>query len=398
MTKKTSFLFFILLFSFCSTTDQQSESLQDETSNTVESKSDEVETSSEENTTTSTTTTTSSTTTTSTTTSTTTTTTTTTTTIPKKTYDSVEVNYLIAEDFSQEIVDVIKLYVDRAVDVYFQKDDNNWEYFNPIYIALIDENFENSIKITDEFQKILREENFAAFYPENLYYLTFDDCSLNGCSAVSSNFHVHGLHLVELGKPRPPEGMIVEDMANFVFHELFHIYQIAHIPDSNRESFAQKFGKRSGDHNNDVPWWSEGTATYLGAYLSIQYGDFYNNEIQYMHGSWLKDFMYWKIAGDAGSGKGSVQEQYLNNGIKLYNYEFGPDWYFGYHVGAWFVAYLINQTSEQAIYDFYDEVNELGFEDSFIKHFGKPYRDMIDEFDIFFDQPIENLLEIIPDV
>ena len=44
------------------------------------------------------------------------------------------------------------------------------------------------------------------------------------------------------------------------------------------------------------------------------------------------------------------------------------------------------------------EVNELGFEDSFIKHFGKPYRDMIDEFDIFFDQPIEDLLEIIPDV
>jgi hypothetical protein len=60
------------------------------------------------------------------------------------------------------------------------------------------------------------------------------------------------------------------------------------------------------------------------------------------------------------------------------------------------VAYVIHQNGEESMFDFYSGLNEFGFEASFIKHFGKPYRDYIDEFEVFLKQPMRQLLKIIP--
>ena len=47
-------------------------------------------------------------------------------------------------------------------------------------------------------------------------------------------------------------------------------------------------------------------------------------------------------------------------------------------------------------YKFYENLDDLGFEKSFIKHFGKPYRDYVNEFEVFLKKHIRELLKIIP--
>ncbi|MCP4790166.1 MAG: hypothetical protein GY881_08030, partial [Gammaproteobacteria bacterium] len=57
---------------------------------------------------------------------------------------------------------------------------------------------------------------------------------------------------------------------------------------------------------------------------------------------------------------------------------------------------LVSQVGESQIHEFYADVDGMDFEKAFIKHFGKPYRDYVDEFEVFLDQPIRKLLKIIP--
>ena len=64
---------------------------------------------------------------------------------------------------------------------------------------------------------------------------------------------------------------------------------------------------------------------------------------------------------------------------------------------TWFVAYLIHNTSEETFrVDFWTQIEDLGFEGAFKSNFGKSADEMILEFDIWVDQPVEVLLEIIP--
>ena len=46
--------------------------------------------------------------------------------------------------------------------------------------------------------------------------------------------------------------------------------------------------------------------------------------------------------------------------------------------------------------DFWTQIEDLGFEEAFKSNFGKSADEMILEFDIWVDQPVEVLLEIIP--
>ena len=97
------------------------------------------------------------------------------------------------------------------------------------------------------------------------------------------------------------------------------------------------------------------------------------------------------------SGQGTIIDRYLKSGRKLYNFGYSDsDRRIAYSVGSWFVAYLINQVGEDNIYDFYSELEEYGFEKSFEIHFGKTYREHVDDFDILLSKPKPEILSILP--
>ena len=70
---------------------------------------------------------------------------------------------------------------------------------------------------------------------------------------------------------------------------------------------------------------------------------------------------------------------------------------FAYDLGAWFIAYLIHNVGiETYRVNFYDDLNELGFEGSFIENFGRSSAEFLDDFHAFLNLSIEAQLEIIP--
>ena len=154
--------------------------------------------------------------------------------------------------------------------------------------------------------------------------------------------------------------------------------------------FKSLLGKRSGDNKEiDVPWWNEGTAVYLADLnYSRQPGEI---------NDWLIREGTQNLWSDYGTGRGDLIDQYQESGRKLYNFEYGgSDHQVAYRVGFWFLAYLINQVGEDKIYDFYDGIEENGFEKSFEIHFGKSYKEHVDDFDIFLTKPKPEILSILP--
>ena len=70
---------------------------------------------------------------------------------------------------------------------------------------------------------------------------------------------------------------------------------------------------------------------------------------------------------------------------------------FAYDLGAWFIAYLIHNVGiETYRVNFYDDLNKLGFEGSFIENFGRSSAEFLDDFHAFLNLSIEAQLDIIP--
>lgn len=70
----------------------------------------------------------------------------------------------------------------------------------------------------------------------------------------------------------------------------------------------------------------------------------------------------------------------------------------GYRLGSWFVAYLASVHGEEALYEFWEIVDEMGFEDTFQRQFGVDYRTYLDEFEIWLRNPNEELYAILDDI
>ena len=71
-----------------------------------------------------------------------------------------------------------------------------------------------------------------------------------------------------------------------------------------------------------------------------------------------------------------------------------------YNIGPWAVAYLLNKVNNQNILldTFYPNLKELGFEGAFNLAFGFTTEEFYEEFEEFLQLPIEQQLEIIPDI
>lgn len=168
--------------------------------------------------------------------------------------------------------------------------------------------------------------------------------------------------------PGPQE----EDYKPVVLHEYFHVYQHAHIRSKN------DFERQSRNLKN--PWWTEGGAEYMAQLLySKQNG---------VSSSYLKEIMERKLR--------SLKN--LREGESIKDIPYGKRGRIAYDLGAWFIAFIINKTSEEDyLVKFYRDLNSKGFEGSFIKNFGSSSKDLLDEFHYtFLKLSIEDKMKIIP--
>ncbi|MBT3890425.1 MAG: hypothetical protein HN617_15520 [Planctomycetaceae bacterium] len=168
--------------------------------------------------------------------------------------------------------------------------------------------------------------------------------------------------------PGPSE----EDYMPVTLHEYFHVYQHAHI-DSKKHSERES-------RNLKNPWWSEGGAEYMAQLLySRQKG---------VRPDYLQQKMQRKLK--------SLND--LRDGESIRDIPYGKRGIIAYDLGAWFIAFLIHKTSEEAYQvRFFDDLNRKGFEGSFVKNFGGASDKFLEEFhDTFLKSSLADKLSILP--
>ena len=138
---------------------------------------------------------------------------------------------------------------------------------------------------------------------------------------------------------------------------------------SERESRTQK-----------NPWWMEGGAEYMAQLLYSRQPNVSDNH--------LRDKMMHKLR--------SIEE--LEKGESIRDIPYGRRGHIAYDLGAWFVAYVIHQSSEEAFrIGFFKDLNELGFEDAFEKNLGASSRQRLQEFhEEFLRRSMQEKLDILP--
>jgi hypothetical protein len=304
-----------------------------------------------------------------------------------------------------EAINLTKEWVCLSAKLFFDKPNTNWEMAGPIYVASIDrDNVDGAIALEKVFCEHLRENlNNDNYYPCDPDF----DPGRHGCnygiclfvtsegtvagSSISGSRARDGFHLFISRSHKMPQHH--HGYKTTTLHEMFHIFQKTSVTDTDNEQTEDEretlLGRRTSDNKGvNVPWWMEGTAQYIADLeYSRQPGEEEN---------WLIREMTRNLWSDYDTGKGNLIDQYLDSGRKLYNFQYGgSDHQVAYRVGTWFVTYLLNQVGEEKIYEFYERLAENGFEKYFEIHFGKSYKDHVDDFDIFLTNDKVDILSIL---
>jgi len=104
--------------------------------------------------------------------------------------------------------------------------------------------------------------------------------------------------------------------------------------------------------------------------------------------------MEWKMRG----GKRSVEEGCPEKAFHEITYS-DPCSYAAYELGAWGLAYLQNKAGEGKVVGvFYPKLEELGWEGAFNEAFGMSSDAFYAEFETFLALPLEEQLEILPEL
>ena len=278
-----------------------------------------------------------------------------------------------ADDVEQSTTDLVKEWIQLAVDT--------WGNYGPLEIYIVGNDFDSAKKLEGEFCE--RHKNLDSKWRVDWdcaheQYKIFTRYVTDGGAGVSTyirNYIDYYFMTLTMGPKYPDPGE--NDYKVVTLHEYFHIYQHAHISDIEPNHDKSVRGAKMGGERN--PWFSEGSAEFMAQLLySRQPGVRENN---------LKDVMARKY---------ETVDQYLSQDIRLEDLAYG-DPVNAYDIGSWFIAYLVHQFGEDALVDgFYKDLDVLGFEESFTKHFTKPSNELVDEFNEFIAGGLEKSLEIIP--
>ena len=154
-------------------------------------------------------------------------------------------------------------------------------------------------------------------------------------------------------------------------HEYFHAYQHSKI-------FTHDYDERA-ELMVVNPWWSEGGAEYMAQLLYSQQDGVQDN---YLH-----ERMTWKMS----------SKDHLYDNELISDIPYGERAYIAYDLGSWAIAYLISLVDlETYRNDFYNDLNQYGWEESFNVNFGMTSNQSLTSFHEFLELDINDQLFIIP--
>ena len=204
-----------------------------------------------------------------------------------------------------------------------------------------------------------------------------------------------GIHRLTSSYPHTLDNYFdyISYLADFkvIIHEYFHVFQLASVYNLEREE------RESKTKPDGAIWMMEGAAEYMAFYTlfkKIEDETLNFSESQRMNYESLKIVM----TNNMSIGKRLISERCPE--YKLKDIKYGDCQGPVYHIGPWAVAYLLNKVNNHnvLIETFYPNLKELGFEGAFNLAFGYSSEEFYEEFNAFLELPIEQQLEIIPDI
>tara|TARA_B110000014_G_scaffold245599_1_gene217693 strand:- start:78 stop:1058 length:981 start_codon:yes stop_codon:yes gene_type:complete len=183
----------------------------------------------------------------------------------------------------------------------------------------------------------------------------------------------YSVFIITHGSKNPPPTHT--DYFVVAMHEYFHVYQQAHVFTKNEQVRSSMFPVN--------PWFVEGGATYMAELLYSQQTNVSSN--------YLEEVMQWKMQN---------VNSFLALGIRIEDIQFSdgfPNTQYAYELGAWFTAFLIHHVGlETYLVNFHNDLNDLGFEQSFVVNFGESSQQFLDDFHSFLSLPISEQIQILP--
>jgi len=211
------------------------------------------------------------------------------------------------------------------------------------------------------------------------------DAAHNG----GSDWRIHIMtHSYPFGFDNIFEGISGGNDFKTVLHEYFHVVQKARVYSLDREVRNEHLKP------NETIWMMEGAAEYMANYtlFKLKNNGTLSFEIETYRS--LRENMSRKME----DGKRIFLEDCPNSLLSEFNHQFCRQP--GYDLGSWGVAYLLNKVNNQnvLIETFYPNLKDLGFEGAFNLSFGYSTSEFYNEFNEFLKLPLEEQLEIIPDI
>ena len=236
-----------------------------------------------------------------------------------------------------------------------------------------------------------REDDFKNYAKTGREAIINGECRVDGSHSGGFEFGIHDMRTTYLmGFDDSFDCRPFGDDFFTIIHEYFHVVQLASVYSLEREE------RESRTKPNNGIWMMEGAAQYMGIYMvhklqtegsSIFIADKWTNGLRNSMRRAMGDGKYHFDLCPSGLKFSEISH---NQGCRQA----------AYSLGAWAVAYLINRVNNQDILTdtFHPNLKELGFEGAFNLAFGFSSEEFFEEFDAFLELPIEQQLEIIPDI
>ena len=249
-----------------------------------------------------------------------------------------------------------------------------WGNYGPLEFWIVGSSQKAAKQLDQKYCQIRKQKNPAMRVRDCLRrghnfvtYATDGSAGLN--TRRNENEKWSGFIITMSGKnPGPQE----EDYMPVVLHEYFHVYQHAHV-DSRKSSVRESLNRKH-------PWWAEGGAEYMAQLL-------YSRQ-QGVRPGYLRQTMERKLK--------SLKD--LRSGESIRDIPYGKRGIIAYDLGAWFIAFLIHKTSEDAYrVKFFEDLNREGFDGSFRKNFGRSADEFLAEYhETFLKLSRAEMLRILP--
>ena len=299
---------------------------------------------------------------------------------PAKFLDNERIRVFAASDLSQDKIDTTLQHTNDAYELWMGPPYYGKSQAKAIYLMITGNDLEAGAIANREYCDHLTDTGFpSAEWCNPDTYVTYVN---NGGAGINSAGPLDGFYFMVMAAGRDPVDS--DGYKQMTYHEVFHIYQMTNVFTDSDLEYESAMGRASGDDPTElVAWWMEGQADFFSALYARDAQGF-------------KDEMRWALEG-TGPFSVSRKEKFFEEGVKLRNisWDQGDLVDLGYRLGSWFIAYLASRHGEEAIYNYWETVNEMGFEAAFQGQFELDYRTYLDEFEVWLQQPNEDLYPLL---